>query len=357
MIGCFDDLVMIECVKRALRVKKTLLLHAGTHKTASTYIQSRLQVNKNLLLRSGVRLLDIKGKVGSEKILPAIIRTRDTESLKSWLGAKSEQCQTLLYSAEQCTQPLLRKKRLRWFLDALEGMGIELKVSFFLRDQPDYINSMYIQKVKKFYHSIGISEYIEQCMYQQPDWFDYNYMFSRLIASPRVDVRFLPYGRQFGDPFERLMALPGWLPRSPGEWLPDVGGRANDQPGLKGVYLALRVSAELERLGVDFGKLKRRSRYIRRYLTALGWPSDRYFGLERQQVEKIREFYDSSNNLFVEKVWKDCSSWRSIFRDQRDQPLNVLDESMLSTVDKRELESLVGVVVEDLRVSSPDAFR
>ena len=152
-------------------MKKTLLVHAGTHKTASTYIQSRLQVNKGLLLRSGVRLLSTKRKIGSEKILPAIIRTRDTELLKSWLEAKSKRCQTLLYSAEQCTQPLLRRNHLHWFLDALEGMGFKLKVSFFLRDQPDYINSMYIQKVKKFYHSIGIDDYIEQCMYQQPDWF------------------------------------------------------------------------------------------------------------------------------------------------------------------------------------------
>ena len=341
---------------RVLKLKKTLLVHAGTHKTASTYIQSRLKVNKDLLSRGGVKLLGIKRKVGNEKILPAIIQARDTGLLKSWLEANSERYQTLLYSAEQCAQPLLRKSRLRWFLDALEGIGFKLKVSFFLRDQPDYINSMYIQKVKKFYHAIGIADYIEQCMYQQPYWFDYDYMFSPMIANPRVDVKFLPYGRQFGDPFERLMALPGWLPRPAGEWLPDVGGRANDQPGVKGVYLALKVSAELKRLGVDLGRLKYRSRYIRRYLMALGWPSDRYFGLETQQVEKIREFYNSSNNRFVAKVWKD-SSWRSVFMGQTDQSLNVLDESMLSASDKREIENLVGVVVADFRSGSPDAFR
>ena len=338
-------------------MKKTLLLHAGTHKTASTYIQSRFNVNKDSLARSGVKLLSIKRKVGREKVLPAIIKTRDAGLLRSWLERSSKRCQTLLYSAEQCTQPLLHGKGLVWLLDALEGMGFELKVAFFLRDQPDYINSMYVQKVKKFYHSIGIPDYICQCMYQQPDWFDYDYMFSSMIAEPRVDVRFLPYGRQFGDPFERLMGLPGWLPRSADEWLPDVGGRANDQPGVKGVYLALKVSDELNRLGVDLGRLRYRSRYIRRYLMALGWPLDRYFGLDKQQVEEVRRFYESSNNRFVAKVWKDSSSWQSVFRDQKDQSLNVLDESTLSTADKHEMENLVGVVVEDLKLGSPDAFR
>ena len=336
-------------------MKKTLLVHAGTHKTASTYIQSRLQVNKGLLLRSGVRLLSTKRKIGSEKILPAIIRSRDSDLLKSWLEAKSKRCQTLLYSAEQCTQPLLRRNHLCWFLDALEGLGFELKLSFFLRDQPEYINSMYIQKAKKFYHSISIADYVEQCMYKQSDWFDYDFMFSCMIDNPRVDVNFLPYGRQFGDPFDRLMALPGWLPRLAGDWLPDVGGRANDQPGVKGVYLALKVSAELNRLGVDLGRLKYRSRYIRRHIIGLGWSADRYFGLKKQQIEKIRNFYEKSNNQFAAKVWND-SSWQSVFMGQQDQPLSVLDESMLSAADRREIENLVEVVVDDLKEGSPDAF-
>ena len=60
-IECLDDLDRDRIhLRGALRVKKTLLVHAGTHKTASTYIQSRLQVNKDLLLRSGVQLLGTK---------------------------------------------------------------------------------------------------------------------------------------------------------------------------------------------------------------------------------------------------------------------------------------------------------
>jgi len=337
-------------------MKKTLLVHAGTHKTASTYIQARLRANRSQLLEGGVKLLSIKRKVGDEKILPAIIRSRDDALLRSWLGRKSERHQSFLYSAEQCTQSLLRKGQLEWFLAVLEEMGFGLKLAFFLRDQPDYINSMYVQKVKKFYHSIHISDYIEECMHQQPDWFDYESMFSSVASDARLDVSFLPYGRQFGDPFERLMALPGWLPQASGEWLPSANGRVNDQPGIKGVCLALKVSAELNRQGVDLGQLKNRSSYVRRYLMPLGWPADRYFGLREDQVESIRAFYESSNDRFAQKVWSN-SSWRAVFRGQKEQSLHVLDESTLSAADAREIEDLVPVVVEQLRADSPEAFR
>ena len=238
----------------------------------------------------------------------------------------------------------------------LEEMGFGLKLAFFLRDQPDYMNSMYVQKTKKFYHSIDISTYVEECMHRQPDWFDYDSMFSSMISESGVDVNFLPYGRQFGDPFERLMALPGWLPQASGEWLPSANGRVNDQPGIKGVCLALKVSAELNRQGVDLGRLNHRSRYIRRYLLPLGWPSDRYFGLREDQVERIRTFYESSNDRFAQKVWSN-SSWRAVFRGQKEQSLHVLDEATLSAADAREIEDLVPVVVEQLRADSPEAFR
>ena len=336
-------------------MKKTLLVHAGTHKTASTYIQSRLRENRSQLLEGGVKLLSIKRKVGDEKILPAIIRSRDDALLRSWLERRSGRHHSFLYSAEQCTQPLLREGCLEWLLTVLEGMGFELKLAFFLRDQPDYINSMYVQKVKKFYHSIDISAYADECMHQQPDWFDYDFMFSSLVSDPRVDVNFLPYGRQFGDPFERLMALPGWLPLPAGEWLPAASGRANDQPGIKGVCLALKVSAELNRQGVHLGRLSHRSRYIRRYLLPLGWPADRYFGLSEDQVERIRSFYEPSNDRFAEKVWSN-PSWRSVFSGQKEQSLHVLDESTLSAAAAREIEDLVPVVVDDLRADNPEAF-
>ena len=336
-------------------MRKTLLIHAGTHKTASTYIQSRMQDNAANLENNGVKLLDIKRKIGVEKILPAIVYSRDIEKLRSFLGQDSLQFQTLLYSAEQCTQLLFRKKRLEWFVDALESLGFRLRIAIFVRDQPDYINSMYVQKVKKFLHSIDMTSYIWHCLHRQRYWFNYNYMFSGMIKNPDLDVDFLPYGRQFGDPFERLMALPGWLQGFQVEWLPSVVRDLNDQPGIKGVHLALNVSRKLEGLGVDLSTLRNRARYIRKYISPLGWGSDRYFGLKDDQVDLIQDFYQLPNQRFCKKVWPD-SSWRSVFSGQKIQHYNVLDEESLSFAERDEITLLAQKVIDDLKKSNPDSF-
>lgn len=336
-------------------MSKTLLIHAGTHKTASTYIQSRMQDNKDNLENNGVKLLDIKRKIGAEKILPAIVYSRDIEKLQSFLSQDSPQHQALLYSAEQCTQLLLHKKRLKWFMDALESTDFRLRIAIFVRDQPDYINSMYVQKAKKFLHSVDITSYVWYCLRQQRYWFNYNYMFSGMIDNPGLDVDFLPYGRQFGDPFERLMALPGWLQGFQGEWLPSVVCDLNDQPGIKGVHLALNVSRQLESLGVDLSTLRNRARYIRKYLSPLGWGSDRYFGLKNDQIELIRDFYQLSNKRFSKKVWPGFS-WRSVFSDQKKQHYNVLDEESLSIAERDEITLLARKVIDDLKEANPDAF-
>jgi len=334
---------------------KTLLIHAGTHKTASTYIQSRLLSNKKNLEINGVRLLDIREKRG-EKKLPSIICSRDFDELHSYLNRDCEQCEVLLYSAEQFTQLLVRgKKRLEWFLSALESMEFRLRVAIFVRDQPDYINSMYIQKAKKFIHSMDVSEYIYECLHYEKSWFNYNYMFSRLIDDPRIDVDFLPYGRKFGDPFERLMALPGWFAGFRSEWLPSVNSDPNDQPGAKGVYLALSISKQLERLGVDLCKLKGKGSYVRKYLLPLGWGSDRYFGLQEDDVKLIRRFYKKSNKKFCEKVWPG-QSWRSVFGGQEKRHCNVLIESDLSDAERDEMRFLAEKIIDDLREINPNSF-
>jgi len=337
-----------------LGLEKTLLLHSGTHKTASSYIQGRLLSNKKNFKNLGVKLLDIDAKVSGNKILPVIIRSQNLDQLKYFLKCRSRYS-TLIYSAEQCTRPLILENRLEWFVGALESLGFKLRLAFFLRDQPDYINSMYIHSLKKFRHALDISDYISLCLEEKRDRFDYNYIFSSLLKSSRLDVEFLPYGKQFGDPFERLMALPGWLPGYQGQWLSSAKNFVNEQPGIKGVYLALKVSRQLIRLGVDTASLVKRSGYVEKYIAPLGWSRDRYFGLKQDQVQYIRQFYNSSNNQFSCKVWSD-KSWRSVFAGQKLQSYNVVDENKLSFAEKEEMNRLALKIIEDLRHSSPGSF-
>ena len=69
--------------------------------------------------------------------------------MDNFLNGDNHDFQKLIYSAEQCTHELIDEQGLEWFLDALDSFGIKLKLAIFLRDQSDYINSLYIQGAKK----------------------------------------------------------------------------------------------------------------------------------------------------------------------------------------------------------------
>jgi len=332
---------------------KTLLLHAGTHKTASSYIKGSLLSNKRILESLSVKLLDL-GKVDGEKILPRIISSRDKHLLDNFLNCDNHDFQNLIYSAEQCTQKLIEKKDLEWFLDALDDIGIKLRLAIFLRDQPDYINSTYIQGVKKFRHAMPISEYIEKC-FSEWYWFDYDRMFASVINESRLHFDFLPYGRQFGDPFERLMALPGWLPHYKGAWLPSSKKFTNEQPGVKGVYLALLVFRRLNALGANTNLLKKRAQYINKLIKPKEWGKERFFGLDELQVETIKKFYSFSNNQFSKKVWSN-PSWKSVFIGEKTQKLSILHESDLTLDERNEIHLLAGKVIKCLKRASPESF-
>ena len=61
-----------------------LIVHAGTHKTASTYIQERLHRNRDLLERQGVSLQDPEDCKPKPKKLAAELCKRRTKRWKAF---------------------------------------------------------------------------------------------------------------------------------------------------------------------------------------------------------------------------------------------------------------------------------
>ena len=337
-------------------VSKTLVLHAGTHKTASTYIQNRLWLNRKLLRSLGVKLLrQRKKKTGQNKPFADSLRARNFDEIDALLSGVSPGYHSLIVSAEQLTQALIRKDCLEGLLEVLDCHGYALRLVVFLRDQPEYINSLYVQEVRRFYHAKTISRFFEDCRKRRSLWFDYGDMFSGVMRNPAVECSFLPYGFHFGDPFERLMATQGWSPRGASRWLPGDAGKSNDQPGVKGVWLAQKACSEMDRQLINRKKIKNRSKYIRRFSEPRGWGKHRFFGFDRAQVASIRSLYRQSNDEFAKAVWG-VRDWNEAFAGLRSYPQNVLREDKLSAEELFELDELVSQVVEDVKRGSPDAI-
>ena len=98
-----------------------LIVHAGTHKTASTYIQERLHRNRDLLSSQGVSLQDPLVCKPKPKKLSAELCKRRSKRWKAFFKQQPEGMHRLL-SAEQFAVPLTDPQCIRE-LEALADAG------------------------------------------------------------------------------------------------------------------------------------------------------------------------------------------------------------------------------------------
>ena len=332
---------------------RTLAIHAGTHKTASTYIQNRLAANRDTLLKNNVFLVspDTR-KVGRCYELATHIKSGKFLRIKKLLEAIPDKADSAILSDERLTQALIQEGRIESLARVASRMGFRVRLVFFVRDQPDYINSLYVQEIKRFYHSMPIEKYVLRCLGKRASRFDYFEMFKELVECRSVDVQFFPFGSAWGDPFERLMQGQGW--RSIDGWKPADAATLNDQIGAKGVWLARKVGRRLASLGVERRLIRGQSRFIGRYANQYGWSESRYFGLDDNMVRHIRDHYFSNNERFSRMVWN--QSWQEIFPPER-RAMNVFELSDLDQRRRRqEFRALVDQVVSEVLQDKPDAF-
>ena len=119
-----------------------LVIHAGTHKTASTYIQDRLFQNRTKLSEQGF-IYDYPKGTKTFKLLARDLCKGNWNPLKTHLNSHKDKGKNLLISAEQFAVPLNDPKTLRALQRLAQKKGYELEVVIFIRTQLDYINSRY----------------------------------------------------------------------------------------------------------------------------------------------------------------------------------------------------------------------
>ena len=287
--------------------QRLLVIHAGTHKTASSYIQSRIAVNANQLAKSGVLVRYPASAALKHKPLASALAKRRWPIWKRFLRKQPADTSMLLLSAEQFTQPLTKKRSLKALVEMLRSEGWRLQVLLFLRDQPDYINARYVHSTRRLYHHQDFYSYVTDQLAERRHIYDYNYMFTGLLQSPAITCTFLPYGSIFGDPFERMMATLG-VQVPVGGWLPADSSKGNVQPGCQGVWLAQAIGERLDQLGIRGKSLVNAGAVVRRIAEQQGWQDDRYCGFDTAGAGAVAAHYAQANDEFAQRVWG-CN-WR-----------------------------------------------
>ena len=99
-----------------------LTVHAGTHKTASTYIQSRLLANSEILAKAGVFSDYPQETTRKFKPLVAALQAGNWIPWKLYLQMVPAHCNHILESAEHFSQSLANPKTFKPLTKLLSSM-------------------------------------------------------------------------------------------------------------------------------------------------------------------------------------------------------------------------------------------
>ncbi len=302
---------------------RTLVLHVGIHKTASTYIQHRLKGNQRFLRQQG---LLYPGRRCAHLDLVKALRKGEHQPWEQLLQkAQSDQSRALV-SAEILSLVLSEPSStgqgtlLADLLQLLNRHGMGLELVAFVRDQPTYLNSRYTQLLKRFYLASSFRRYVRQTLRRGGESnCDYLELFGEALDRPEVTCRFLPFRAGEADPCERLLQAVGVADCS---GLRPLDQQANVQPGWQAVWIAQHIARQLAEHypeAWNSGPCKARIRHDLEQLAAQqGWPAEPFQGLTDALLTTIEQRYGASNERFARRVWG-CS-WRDLFPRPTPQP-------------------------------------
>lgn len=310
-------------------IERTVVLHVGMHKTASTYIQNRLRKNRGLLRRHGVVMPARRHQ--DQELLEALANGR-WKPWRRWLKrAEARGCQLLIshealsYSLPKTDEDDLETRGF-WLAEKLRANGWRLKVVAFIRDQESYLNSRYTQLVKRLTVQGDFKSYVTRVMNESTiSECDLMTLFGWLKNDPSIDSVMVPFGSTLDrngqsvqtrpDPYKQLLAeLP--LPAKLADQSRPARSR-NQQPGRLGVALARAINNHFAEQNPRC--LRQHKKALRNAIEVLAkerrWPEEPFNGLDAEIRATIRHRYGQTNRDFCQCFWP-TMQWDDLFPPQ-----------------------------------------
>jgi hypothetical protein len=299
--------------------QRTLHLHAGPHKTASTYLQARLHANRAALERAGLRY-PTPWREHSHRQLARELQAGRFEALERLFDQQRRWSGDLLLSAEHFAPLLERPVALERLGQAAAARGYRLQVISVVRPQEELLTSFYAHALGRLYGSPDFRAYVRaqlagrrvraagrhRWIRMAPLGLDLELRFAPLLAAAGVAAVFLPYRPLRGDLFGELMAA---LALPAGPWRPPPPGQANEQLGRRGLGVAYRINQRLDGLPLRRNRLiaghglNRLVERLRGRALERGWVEERFSGWEGGLLARVRQRYAAANERFAARVW------------------------------------------------------
>ena len=294
--------------------KRICYIHIGPHKTGTTAIQSFLQGNRAELLRHGYFVPESGNVNGGHHPLarqlcgaevPPQHRHAAAKFAEALAGAR---CEGIVISSEVLEALLRKKKYAHTFFNRIRDLNLEPKLVVFPRNQPQLMNSRYVEVVRGFQRSEPFEIFVSGEVHQAV--FGYSYFISvatefqaQLIARPFT-------GRMIAKSVVADFLQAIGLDSSR---FPNIETRRNQAAGPFTVSVARDVSRSIADSGRGLTEVQARrcKRKLTSYLQEKGLADTGYCGLNNALARQIEEVWLQDNDLFARQVWQ--KSWQEVF--------------------------------------------
>lgn len=274
----------------------TLWIHAGPHKTASTYIQKHLKINKAYLRKNNL----VWAKRAAKLEFSRLLKSENWQELCELSFLRRKLKKKRLISEEKLHPAILEIEKIQTLEKVAEKTGLKIGIVFYIRDQAEWINSMYCHGIRHMYHSTEFAEYAKSWLYQTNYWtLDLQAKYENLINS-NLKTKFIVLSRaNKNDPFESLLRSID-ISFDPKCLAPVPDDHANIQPGIKGIWLSKACKFICDALDFDTDNLARKGNGIRLIALRKGWHCDQFYGFDDDLYDEVRNHFSQSNKIFFE---------------------------------------------------------
>ena len=294
--------------------KRICYIHVGPHKTGTTSIQWFLRENRSKLLNHGYFVPESGNVHGGHHPIVRQLCGQEVPRHHRWAAAKFVEaladtlCEAVVISSEALDGLLKKREYANAFFNSIRELNLEPKLVVFPRNQPQLINSRYVEVVKSFRRSEPFDAFVPEEIHHP------SFRYSDLIALAKgVDAKLVP------RPFTEQMIIEGVV----ANFLQAIGLdpsrfegteiRRNQTAGPFTVSVARDVSRLIGNSGrrLTGVQARRCKRKLTLYLQEKRLADTGYCGLSNALARQIEKDWQRDNDVFAQQVWQ--KPWKEVF--------------------------------------------
>ncbi|MFC3694691.1 hypothetical protein [Chenggangzhangella methanolivorans] len=331
--------------------RPTAYLHIGPHKTGSTSIQHFCRTNYERLVELGLYFPLLIGEHGRPArnhqdlgTRPEIRRNGDLKpGAMLWSEIDDIACKAgmdVLLSSEMFCNSFTVREMFPRILTFFEKRGYRVVVIAYVRDQPAWLNSKYVQSQKRMSRLISFEAFCAEAA--ESGGADPERYLRRFVDEPRCELQVVSFEQAAKAGLERDFIRRCGI--SDDATLEDVQLR-NPNAGAKSVYAAQEIMRRagpklmsLNGFGPVYADFKQRCQ-------RLGYDRTPYVALDQTAYERIRSQYAPTNERFARARFG--RSWAELY-PPRTYARSMFEPAKASKPELDELEDLIMTAVDRL---------